>query len=83
MLDITSIEQFYKESLLSIPEGLKSEIGHFNVFEIDKLIDKQSGRRVMPYSRRAYYKISLIKGRNRAEYADKVIRIETFGTSFC
>ena len=29
----------------------------------------------MPYNRRAYYKISLIKGKNRAEYADKVIDI--------
>src|SRR6202000_753151 len=31
---------------------------------------------VMPYSRRSYYKISLILGRNKAEYADKVIDIE-------
>jgi AraC family transcriptional activator of pobA len=30
----------------------------------------------MPYNRRSYYKISLISGRNRAEYADKVIDIE-------
>lgn len=30
----------------------------------------------MPYNRRAYYKISIISGRNRAEYADKVIDIE-------
>jgi len=30
----------------------------------------------MPYNRRAYYKISMIRGRNKAEYADKVIHIE-------
>src|SRR5476651_2669560 len=30
----------------------------------------------MPYNRREYYKISLVSGRNRAEYADKVIDIE-------
>lgn len=30
----------------------------------------------MPYNRRSYYKISLIRGRNRAEYADKVIDID-------
>jgi AraC family transcriptional activator of pobA len=30
----------------------------------------------MPYNRRAYYKISFISGRNRAEYADKVVDIE-------
>jgi AraC-like DNA-binding protein len=38
----------------------------------------------MPYNRRTYYKISLLKGRNRAEYADKVIDVEKqallFGT---
>lgn len=30
----------------------------------------------MPYNRRAYYKISLIRGRNKAEYADKVIDVK-------
>ena len=30
----------------------------------------------MPYNRRAYYKISLVSGRNKAEYADKVIDID-------
>jgi AraC family transcriptional activator of pobA len=30
----------------------------------------------MPYNRRAYYKISLIRGKNRAEYADKVIDVQ-------
>ncbi len=30
----------------------------------------------MPYNRRKYYKISLIRGRNRAEYADKTVSIE-------
>lgn len=60
----------------TLPEGITKEIGHFNVFEIDKLFDKKAGTNIMPYSRRAYYKISLIRGRNRAEYADKVIDIQ-------
>ncbi|MNT10712.1 HTH-type transcriptional activator RhaS [compost metagenome] len=30
----------------------------------------------MPYNKRTYYKISLITGKNTAEYADKVIEIE-------
>lgn len=29
----------------------------------------------MPYNRRAYYKISLIKGKNKAEYTDKIIQV--------
>ncbi|HEY9196425.1 MAG TPA: helix-turn-helix domain-containing protein, partial [Mucilaginibacter sp.] len=30
----------------------------------------------MPYNRRAFYKISMIRGRNVAEYADRVVNIE-------
>jgi AraC-like DNA-binding protein len=30
----------------------------------------------MPYNRRAYYKISLLKGRYKVEYADKVIEVD-------
>lgn len=76
MIINTSLEEFYKENAFNVPEGLVKEIGHFNVFEMEKLLDKKTGVRTMPYSRREYYKISLIKGRNRAEYADKVIEIE-------
>jgi hypothetical protein len=31
---------------------------------------------MMPYNRRSYYKISLIIGKNRAEYANKIFDIE-------
>ncbi|WP_244620483.1 helix-turn-helix domain-containing protein [Chitinophaga japonensis] len=75
MIGNKSIEDFYRQTAASLPEGISKEIGHFNVFETEKLFDRKTGNRTMPYSRRAYYKISLIKGRNRAEYADKVIDI--------
>jgi AraC family transcriptional activator of pobA len=73
---ITSLEEFYKETSALIPEGINKEIGHFNVFKIDDLITRSAKKGVMPYNRRAYYKISMISGRNKAEYADKVIDIE-------
>ena len=72
---ITTLEEFYKETASLIPEDINKEIGHFNVFKIDELMVR-SRKTVMPYNRRAYYKISIISGRNRAEYADKVIDIE-------
>jgi AraC family transcriptional activator of pobA len=75
-MPITSLEEFYKETSQLIPEGINKEIGHFNVFKIDDLLQKAAKKGVMPYNRRAYYKISMIKGRNKAEYADKVIDIE-------
>jgi len=73
---ITTIEDFYKQTSSIIPEGINKEIGHFNVFRIDDMIAQTKKKGIMPYNRRAYYKISMIRGRNKAEYADKVIPIE-------
>jgi AraC-like DNA-binding protein len=80
--NITTLEEFYRhagadggmDSLL--PNDLTREIGHFNVFNVEDLMERIKQKPFMPYNRRAYYKISLISGRNRAEYADKVIDIE-------
>ncbi len=78
-MTIATIEDFYKETASLIPEGINKEIGHFNVFKIDDIVAMARKRSFpsMPYNRRAYYKISLIHGRNKAEYADKVIDIES------
>ncbi|MVM39986.1 helix-turn-helix domain-containing protein [Spirosoma sp. HMF3257] len=83
-METISLDDFYKEiapaeggrlnSLL--PEGINKEIGHFNIFSMADLIARYRDKPFMPYNRRAYYKISFISGRNRAEYADKVIDIE-------
>ena len=73
-MPVTSLKEFYDQTSLLIPEGINKEIGHFNVFKIDELFARKGG--AMPYNRRAYYKISIISGRNKAEYADKVIDIE-------
>lgn len=83
MTGIASLQDFYKEmgfvndnELKAIlPEGINKEMGHFNVFSISSVLKKVKETKAMPYNRRTYYKISLIKGHNRAEYADKVIDI--------
>lgn len=59
-----------------LPPDIQQEIGHFNVFNVTDLFRHHREKPPMPYDRRAYYKISLIRGRSRAEYADKVIEIE-------
>lgn len=74
MSNITTLEEFYHETSSLIPEGINKEIGHFNVFRIEDIMAKE--KRTMPYNRRAYYKISLICGKNNVEYADKEIVIE-------
>lgn len=80
----TSLEEFYqeaanftgKEVTTLLPPGINKEIGHFNIFDIADTIEKVKRTSAMPYNRRAYYKISLIRGRSTAEYADKVIEVE-------
>ena len=88
-MEITTIDKFYKEisegiedmeSLL--PKEYIKQIGHFNVFNIADLRAKYKTKPTMPYNRRAYYKISLIIGKNKVEYADKVINIENQGLLF-
>ncbi|HWB27081.1 MAG TPA: helix-turn-helix transcriptional regulator [Chitinophagaceae bacterium] len=76
-METTTIEHFYRETGATFPEGMHKEIGHFNIFKIDEVTAHMRKKpAAMPYNRRAYYKISLIRGRNKAEYADKVIDIE-------
>ncbi|WP_214073808.1 AraC family transcriptional regulator [Mucilaginibacter sp. dw_454] len=75
MIGKTSLNEFYEESSAPLPDGIAKEIGHFNVFVTETLFDKKTGAREMPYSRREYYKISWIRGKSRAEYADKTIDI--------
>lgn len=81
----SSLEDFYQEMTHKLgigidnilPKGLQKEIGHFNVFDIAQTIRQVKLTSQMPYNRRKYYKISLIRGKNRAEYADKIIKIKT------
>ncbi|XZF15941.1 helix-turn-helix domain-containing protein [Chitinophagaceae bacterium MMS25-I14] len=85
----TTIEEFYRqmasvtnEAGYLLPDGITREIGHFNVFDVKVLTEHLKRKAAMPYNRRAYYKISFIDGRNRAEYADKVIDIDKYGLLF-
>ena len=75
-----SIEEFYKAKLTWIPDDLKKEIGHFNVFELDDFVGCHA--KPVPYSRKDFYKISLIEGRNNIFYADKTVVIDEFAILF-
>jgi AraC-like DNA-binding protein len=68
-----SIEDFYHEKLEWMPNNLKKEMGHFNVFCIDDFLKPH---RPMPYRRVDFYKITLMTGRNRIGYADRSIELD-------
>ena len=78
-IETTSLDGFYQEAAqftgkavdALLPPGINKEIGHFNVFDIAETYKEVKRKQTMPYNRRAYYKISLIRGKNVAEYADK------------
>ncbi len=82
MNTIITLEEFYKDTASLLPAGINKEIGHFNVFKIEDMAARVKKTGTMPYNRRAYYKISLIKGKNKAEYADKVIDIDKHALLF-
>ena len=64
--------------------GLLNEsngIGRFGIFDVEDL-HRDGPPKTMPYNRRTYYKISLMHGTYRAEYADKSIRVQRHGLFF-
>jgi AraC family transcriptional regulator, transcriptional activator of pobA len=72
-----TIEEFYKQKLNWMPENLRKEIGHFNVFRMEDCVGPNS--QPVAYSRRDYYKVTLIRGRHVYHYAEK--SVEVSGTS--
>lgn len=80
----TAIKDFYKdicggacqELNFFLDDQNNHDLGHFNVFNIEDMYCSTKKGGGMPYNRRTYYKISLVKGRNRVEYADKVLEIQ-------
>jgi AraC family transcriptional regulator, transcriptional activator of pobA len=74
MKDIESLEEFYKRKFDWMPDNLRNEIGHFNVFPHEPIeIGKAKS---IPYKRRDFYKIMLVVGDIKMNYADKVVSIK-------
>ena len=73
MENTLTLEDFYQHKLNWMPDNLKKEIGHFNVFKLDDFTGACA--KPIPYSRKDYFKISLIIGKNKVHYADKTIEM--------
>jgi AraC family transcriptional activator of pobA len=69
-----TLEDFYTIKVNGMPENLKKEIGHFNVFKLDDFVGNIC--KPFPYTRKDFYKISLIIGKNKVHYADRISVIE-------
>ncbi|MGE7773650.1 helix-turn-helix domain-containing protein [Chitinophaga sp. NPDC101104] len=76
---LQSLEEFYRAKQIPVPEGMNREVGHFNVFNTADYLTPDTP---LPYSRKDFYKVAFISGRNRYYFADKTLEVERFGLFF-
>ena len=74
MEKIETIEEFYQRKFDWIPDNIRNEIGHFNVFEHEPV--EPGKAKPLPYKRRDFYKIMLVVGDINMNYADRVISVK-------
>lgn len=74
MRKIETIEEFYKGKFDWIPDNIKNEIGHFNVFPHEPI--EPGKTKILPYKRRDFYKIMLVTGDININYADQVVAVK-------
>jgi AraC-like DNA-binding protein len=74
MRKIETIEEFYKNKFDRIPENIKSEIGHFNVFQHEPA--EPGKTKLLPYKRRDFYKVMFVIGDITINYADRVVPVQ-------
>ena len=68
-----TLEDFYLQKIHWLPENLRQDIGHFNVFRLDDYVGPKAHN--MPYSRKDFYKITLVSGNSNYHFADKTIEL--------
>ena len=69
-----SMEEFYTHKHLVPPEGTNARIGQFNIFRVEDCV--APGRPPVQYTRRDFYKVSLVRGSHVYHYADRSLRVE-------
>lgn len=69
-----TLEDFYRVKADWMPENLRQDIGHFNVFRLGDFVGPAA--RGLPYSRKDFYKINFVVGQSTYHYADKSVVIE-------
>jgi AraC-like DNA-binding protein len=77
---VETIEEFYKKKFDWMPENFKNEIGHFNVFNLEPFFGEKP--QPVPYKRRDFFKIMLVKGNSKVHFADKIVEIKSQALSF-
>jgi AraC family transcriptional regulator, transcriptional activator of pobA len=80
MSKVETIKEFYNRKFGWLPDNLRNEIGHFNVFRLEPFAGENA--RPIPYKRRDFFKIMLVQGNSEVHYADKVVQVKKQALTF-
>ena len=80
MSKVETIEEFYRSKFDWMPDNIRNEIGHFNVFKLDPFVGDQA--KPMIYRRRDYFKVMLSIGNSHVHFADQVIEVKKQALTF-
>lgn len=80
MSKVETITDFYKRKFDWVPDNIRNEIGHFNIFKLEPFVGDKA--QPVPYKRRDYYKIMLVIGNSKVHFADKVVEVQQQALSF-
>lgn len=75
-----TLQEFYKRKFAEVPGTFTAEIGHFNLFRLEPFVEGKATN--IPYRRRDFYKIMLVKGQSEVHFADRTVAIKQQGLSF-
>lgn len=75
-----SLEELYQRKFNWMPDSIRNELGHFNVFRLEPFVGEKA--KPVPYKRRDYFKIMLVTGKSQVHYADKVMQVQKQALSF-
>ncbi|MDO5608872.1 MAG: helix-turn-helix domain-containing protein [Capnocytophaga sp.] len=75
------LEQFYDQKFGWLPDNIRKDFGHFNIFVLEDHRDGKS--RPVPYRKRDYYKITFVQGNGpEVHFADKSIVVAQQALAF-
>ncbi|HEY4655001.1 MAG TPA: helix-turn-helix transcriptional regulator [Cyclobacteriaceae bacterium] len=77
---VESLEEFYRRKFHWMQDAIRNDIGHFNLFRLEPYVEGKPTN--IPYRRRDFYKIILVKGNSQVHFADQVVEIKKQAVSF-
>lgn len=72
MKSFVGLDAFYQTINKELP--LQAEVGHFNIFKVEDLA--LPAHKPVAYSRRDFFKVSLVTGRSKIHYADQTMNVD-------